>query len=235
VATSKAVSAAPAPKLTKKEISANNYIGLVAVLVLVILVVAAFVGNLLIHSIITNTKVIKGNQRAVSDLNVKLEHAPQLVSAYNRLGTQRTTIENALPEKPDFEQLISIMETMGTAAGVQIKSVSPQPNASSGGSGATTSSPASTPSSTTGSSAKSSSTTAAAPVVTTTPYIFTATVIGGYPNIVAMLRNVELSARPMRVTSIDFKGTGSSLNANITLTTYFQGKADIKDKEEEVK
>jgi hypothetical protein len=217
------------PKPTKKELSANNYLVMVVGISLVVVVAAAFAGSTLIPKIITNIKVMSGKQRAVSDLNDKVERAPKLIAAYDQLGSRQTLIMNALPTTSDFPQLISIAEAMGAAAGVQVKSVTPTllgsdsaiapPAAGSAAAGAAPAAPATT-----------------SPAAGQfTNYNFSVQVVGSYPRILEMLKNIETSARPLKIGAVEFRGDGSTLNADIHLTTFYQGPAKIDDTMEAVK
>jgi Tfp pilus assembly protein PilO len=201
---------APKPKPTKKELSANNYVAIVVAIVLVIVLISGFVANSLIRDIILNTKVIAAKQKAISDLNTKLDDAPKLIEAYNQLGSRKDLIKHSLPNTADFPQLVSIIESMGGTAGVTVKSVEP-----SAGVTAQTTGPANN------SSAK--------------PYVFSTTLEGPYPKILALLKNIEISSRPMKVSSVQFTGNSGNVAAEIVITTYYQDPADIKDKTEVIK
>jgi hypothetical protein len=217
-----------APKVTKKELSANNYLALVAVISVIVLIITGFIGNSLIGKIITDTKLIAGKQTAVKDLDTKLDRAPKLIEAYNQLGSRQTLIMNALPINSDFPQLVSIAESMGAAAGVQVKSVSP----SAIGSDAATATPVATaPAGQSDTHTAASGAPAAGQV---SSYSFSISVTGPYVRILDMLKNIETSARPFKIGAVTFRGSSDSLSADIQITTYYQGAANIDDTTEAV-
>ena len=205
---------------TKKEVSANRYVTIAAVCVILALIITGLVAKYLGGMIITNTKVIQKKRTAVSDLKTKLENAPKLIEEYKGLQGKADIISHALPTTADFPQIVAIIDSLSAASGVQVKSVSPNAGSAGSGSGAT-SEPV--PGATAGS--------VTAPQTTA----YSIDTSGTYDNLIALLKNLEVSARPMRVDSIDFTGNTQSLTASIGLTTYYQDKSDISDKTEVVK
>jgi hypothetical protein len=164
-------------------------------------------------------------QQAVSDLNKKVENAPKLIEAYNQLGSRKTLIEHALPNTSDFPQIVTIMEGMGATSGVNVKAVAPALATAEAAPA-----PASNASGTTSGATPAPST----PAVTVSDYHFSVTVEGDYGKILNLLKNIEISARPMKVTSVSFTGNSGSVGASIQLTTYYQSAANINDQKVEV-
>lgn len=194
--------------LAKKELSNNNYIAAVVVITLLIVVICGLVGKGLISSLILNTKVVAGEYTANKDMDNKLENIPQLIDNYNKLGYKKDLIAQSLPNTPDFPQLVTLMQGVSTASAVKMKSIAPDASGTTGG---------------------------AAAADSASPYIFSVSIVGSYPQVVEFFKNLELSSRPMRVQNVQLSGEDSNLTAEVTLQTYYQGKADISDKEEAVK
>lgn len=205
----------------KKTVSTNNYVALVAVATSLVVLGSAFVLKNLAADLIVNGKVIAGKQRAVGDLEQKLENAPKLVEAYKALGPTRDLIANSLPNTADFPQLASIIENMASNSGVAVRSISPatggsaEPGASAPGTAAPSAPSPSAPS----------------PV----PYMASVSVQGSYTRTVDFARSIQLSARPMQVTSVTMQGSGNSIQSDFTIMTYYQPEADISDRKETVK
>lgn len=58
---------------------------------------------------------------------------------------------------------------------------------------------------------------------------------GSYANILRLLSNLQLSARPLRINAVSVSGTGSSMSIQAHLTTYYQAAKSITPKTEVVK
>jgi Tfp pilus assembly protein PilO len=205
---------------------ASTYIIGAVVGTVVIVMVCLIAANSLVRSLVLNTKVINGQNKAKQELTTKLDNAPKLISAYNQLGPERSVIEDALPTDADFPELVTIAESMAASSGVDLKSVAPAAAASVS---ATSTAPTTTPAATTGTTSTASS------AVTPSQYQFTLSVTGGYSQIVSFLGAIESSARPMQVSSTQLSGTGGLLTANLDINTYYQGAATVTDKTEVVK
>jgi hypothetical protein len=205
----------PAAKAIKKPVAANTYIAIVAGITALIVIVCLFVGYRLGGRIILDVKVIAKEAEAKSALTTKLSDANTLVSNYNNLGnSQQQLIADALPNSPQFTQLVALMNSLANASGVQIKSMSP-----TAGNGGVAQAP----------------TTSASPSTTPMPYVFSVEVEGPYGQVVNYFQNLELSARPMRVLTSSFQGTSSDLKATVDIQTYYQSTANISDQQVTVK
>ncbi|HSX41018.1 MAG TPA: hypothetical protein VLF21_00030 [Candidatus Saccharimonadales bacterium] len=189
----------------KREASANNYIALVSAMALVIVLVSGFIAKGLVNSIILNSQLILKQNQAKADLDKKLQDIPTLISNYKSLGDKQKLIIHALPTTPDFPQLVSITQAMSSNAGTQLKSVSPSVATAEAASGA--------PASSSGPS----------------PFLYSAEINGSYSQIVQFFKNIELSARPMRVVSSDFSSADGVLKVTVVLSSYYQDKAKIDD------
>ena len=216
----------------KIEISTNNYIAAIAVGTTLVVIICAIIGKSLVSSLILNTKLISKKIQANNALETKVENAPKLIEAYNDLGSNKQLIEDSLPNTEDLPQLASITENMAAISGVKLKSLSPALAASSGGTASISGGDNGLAS---GTGATSGTPGAAAGPASPKAVEFSVNVTGPYRQIVEFLRNIELSSRPMQVKSSTFRGIENTVTADITITTYYQDKADISDKKEVVK
>lgn len=227
----KSNTAKASPKLAaaKKEMSVTNYILMMAAITILALLAGGYFGYVMVKANIQNGKVLIGKVKAQEDVKQKLENAKSLVENYNRMSDEdKELIAAALPENPDFTQLISLMETANTSAGTRMKSISSlateavaapvAPTEGSTGAVTTTTDPSGQQPGSNSPSAIRAST----------------TVEGNYSQFTQYFRNLELSVRPLRVQTIDLKGNSGSLKGDITIETFYQGPADYSDKEEVV-
>lgn len=200
--------------LEKRTTSVNNYIALMAFLSLMAVLVTGFILNSLGRDFIMNTKVVIGKQKAVSDLDKKIENAKSLVESYEDLGSRRDLIEHAMPNTKDFPQMVTLINNAAQSAGVRVEALNPNPPSFAG------------------TAAESTSASGESQAV---EYKFGMDVEGSYPRIRDFIRNLELSARPIKVDSISIRGNGEALNVSMIATTYYQAEANLEDKKEPVK
>lgn len=66
------------------------------------------------------------------------------------------------------------------------------------------------------------------------PFGFTVSVNGNYANLLQFLQNIELSARPMKVESVNFSGSTNDVAATVVMSSYFQAAADLNLKTETI-
>jgi hypothetical protein len=201
---------------TKKELSTNNYIAAIMAGTLIIVIVCGLVGKGMVHSLVINTKVIAGQAQAKGNLDTKLNNIPILLNNYQNLGSAKQLIADGLPTSPDFPQIISILQGISAASGVTLSGASPAASDSVSDS-ATTATPA------------AAATTTSPTSGTPTPYLFGCTVAGPYAQIVSFFQNLNLSDRPMRVTSAQFAGSTGNVSVNLTIQTYYQAEASVND------
>ena len=203
-------------KTEKQQMSSNN---LMIVLLLVSLLAvggAVVVSKIMISSIALNTKVISAKNKAENNSKADLTAAPQLVSAYQALGSEATTLSDALPTTPDFPSLLVEIQNMSTGAGLEIKQISP---AAAGAMPATTS---------------LAGTSATAPATPQTS-VYTMNYDGTYQSVQTMLTDLETSARPIRVTGLTISGSGSAISGEIDFETFYQAQAQLPFGEETIK
>ena len=205
----------------KKELSTNNYVAAVIAVTLLVVIICGFIGKGMVQSLILNTKLISGNVTAKSDLNTKLTNIPTLLTNYQNLGNSKQLIADGLPNNADFPQIVSIMQGISTASGVTLSSVSPADDTSDD-------------SGTTGAAAPAGTSTAPAPGGAT-PYSFSVAVSGPYAQIVQFFESLELSDRPMHVTSTQIAGSDGTLEVTASIQTYYQSEASVGDSTETVK
>lgn len=165
-----------------------------------------------ITGILFKTKAISATGHAASQLATKFDAANALVGNYNALDRQTvTSINSALPTSVDFAELTVTMDRLTGDSGVRMQSISLSQEPTS--------------------TALASTSSANAPV----PADFSINVNGSYTGIIALLKNLELSVRPMRVDNMSLSGATNSMSAQLLITTYYQNKADITDKTEVIR
>lgn len=214
----------------QKEMSTNNYIAIMVAVGFIIVVASGYFGYMLLKENFRNSIVIGGKIKAQSDMSQKVEDADAVVANYNSLSDQeRRLIMSALPFSDDFPQIISLVEAAANNANISVKTMT----ALGADGGAAT---AVAPSSTTG-SVTTATTGTEAPAQTDgyQAFNYTVEVEGSYSSLGRLFKNLEMSARPMKIKSFEFKGNDQTLTGTLTVGTYYQAKADLKDKEEEVK
>lgn len=191
-------------KVSKRQAFANslstsNLIALSILIGVLSVLLALVVGKALVGSMMLNARVIGKKSAASKQINANYDALKGLQGEYNALGAMRETVATALPNKPDLPQLWAMMENIGNASGVATTSVN--------------------------SVSTSDSVAAAGGPVQSLP--ISVAVQGTYPAIQSYLQNLEASTRPLRVTNITLSGTNNSIQANLTITTYYQGPADL--------
>lgn len=217
-------------KATDK-LSSNNLFIIILLVSLIVVGITVLASKALITTIVRDTKVASAKLTADNQLKENQKSAPELVSAYQSLGPTAAVLASALPNTPDFPSIIVTLENIGKLSGVKIKSVTPRPVTS-------TAAPAAAPVSSTGGTTTTTTTTTEEKKATTPtaqPYTYTVALAGSYDSIQRLLKAFEVSARPVRVTSVQFSGTGSALAATMTVETYYQDKATLPFSTETIK
>ena len=201
----------------KRQTSTTNVI-LIAVLISVLAIaLAAYIGKGLFASIQLSAKIMDKKSQAAETLEKNLEAAPLLIKAYDELGEdKRTLVEHALPSDDDYSGLIALIERVGGVSAMSVQSIALAGVANS---------------------APVTDTVAVGTNGPTSPeqLNFTTNLTGSYAGVKAMLQNLELSARPMKVTQISLSGTNPGLTAQIGLTTWYEKSANLKLGKETVK
>lgn len=180
-------------------LSTSNLIALSILIGVVSVILALVIGKMLVSSMMLNARVIGKKSTASKQINANYDALKGLQDDYNSLGSIRETATTALPTKPDLPQLWAMMENIGNSSGVATTSVN--------------------------SVATSDAEAAAGSPVQSLP--ITVSVQGSYAAIQTYLQNVELSTRPLRVTNVTLSGTNNTVQANLSITTYYQGPANL--------
>jgi Tfp pilus assembly protein PilO len=203
----------------KAEISTNNLIAITALVSLIVIILTVVIGRNLFNQLTLNNRVLDKKNAASKQVKENLEAIPELTRNYENLGARGKLISNSLPSRPDYPALISALEIMAGTSGVRLMSMtevaSPNANlamesAQPGDTG--------TPSST-----------------EPTPMQVNLESGGNYTNLLSFFKTMELSSRPMRMTSLQLKGTTTALRASAAFTTYYQEPVDLTPKTEVVK
>jgi Tfp pilus assembly protein PilO len=180
----------------------------------------------LITTIIRDAKVLGAKNKANAQLEKNLESAPRLVENYKNLGATNELIMDALPNTADFPGLTAMMENLTQESGLTLKSISPSSGAlatgAGAGVGATSTAPAATTAQNTGK---------LLPQMTS----FNVAFDGSYQAFQRLVANIEASARPVRINSVQLSGSGGSLAVQMEATTYYQDKATVPFRMETVK
>jgi hypothetical protein len=206
----------------KTELSNNNLIIIMLLVTFLVVGITGLAANSLIRAIALNTKVLTKKSAADKQIKADVKNAPNLVEAYKALGPQGAILDDALPTFPDFPALLVTFENMSKDAGVFLKEVEPSAVVTPV---ASTSAPA----------------TPTGAQVTPSPQTVSYTVgikgagTNSYQQLRTMLDHIEKSARPMRITGVVVTGSSSSMEAQITLDTYYQDKSQLPIGTEEVK
>jgi Tfp pilus assembly protein PilO len=187
-------------KAFASNLSTSNLIAACILVGILSIAIALLVGRMLLDSMMLNARVIGKKSEANKQIATNYDNLKKLQGDYNGLGSSRDTITTALPTNPALPQLWAMMENIGTTSGVAINSVS--------------------------SSAASDAEAPAGSPLQQLP--ITVSAQGSYAAIQSFLSNIELSTRPLRVTNVALSGTNNSMQATLTITTYYQGAADLK-------
>jgi len=218
------------------KLSTNNLIALATLVVAIMIVLLVIVGRGFLKDITHNSTVIGKKQKAESQLKQNISALPGLTSAYQNLGSTKDLIASALPTQSDFPGLVATMEAIAGTSGVSLQGVAPQTAAGTAiptaGAAAPTTSPSAAIQSINNSTVSASG---GAADTGPQPYAFTITVKGSYTTIISFLSNLQLSARPIKVTDVQLSGTTPALSGTIIAQTYSYNPAVLQDKTEVVK
>jgi len=207
------------PKVPNTEISiaqdasSRNYIIImVAVSIVIVFVGGYFITNLT-NQYIHQSNVNKAQDKTIGALDTTQSNLKALRPNYDAITTKGASgvsdsnlILNALPEKPDYEGLIAILEKMGQNAGVKVSTISQSSTAAP---------------------------TAAKAGAIAVP--FTITVEGSYNSVLEFLKETEKSSRVINFNSMSLSSSGGTLSASISMTTYYKSPANISNTMEPLK
>src|SRR5712692_8055249 len=109
--------------VSKYNLSTNNYILVCSLFGVVLAIVTLFLVRSLVPTLLHNQRVISKKQTALKQAVDNQATISQLGQEYDQLGTNQLTIEHALPTTEDFTDLVSVVDTMATNAGLRVKTV----------------------------------------------------------------------------------------------------------------
>lgn len=188
-------------------LSTSNLIVVAVLLSFLSMGVALVIGRGLVSNMVLNAKIIGRKSSANKQITKNYNALKNLQTEYNGLGAIRDAVETSMPKRPSLPELYSMMENLGNSSQVNTQTVAPT--------------------ATTDENAAPGSDIMKLPVAVS--------VSGSYANIKKYLHNLEMSARPLHVDSITLGGNDTTMQASITLTTYYQGDADLSIGSEVVK
>lgn len=202
-----------ANKITAKtdQMNNNTFIVMAVLISLITLIISVAVGRVLFRKMAFNNRVLTKKSAANDQLEKNIANIESLRSNYLLLGGRVKLIEAALPNNQDFPGLSSVLESISSQSGVKLESVSLL--------------------SPSGSDATSTTSTSSGPV----GYGFTAKLTGSYSSVLNFVKNIELSARPLRVTAIEITGVTADLEIEITMSSYHMQRSELTEKTEVVK
>jgi Tfp pilus assembly protein PilO len=195
-------------KTTQAVLAGNNLIIVLALASLLAVGAAGVIDKTLVDNIIRNQKVLTAKAAADDTLADDVKNAPQLVDAYTSLGALNRVLSDALPTTANFPDVLVTIENMAGQSGVRLGSVSPANN-------------------TVDATAASAPATSKDGTPLPKKLHFTVTFSSTYESLVNFMRDLELSARPMRVINVQLSGGGSALSGQLDIETFYQDKATL--------
>lgn len=164
---------------------------------------------------------IKAQDMLITSLDQKEKNLQALKPNYEAITAKGANgvsdadlIMHALPLDSDYQGLIAMLEKMAQESGVKVTSVTQ-------GSGAAGSSTTAAPGAAAASGSSNSS--------SAQPFTFTVGLEGSYQGILDFLTKTQQASRVMNFSSMTLSGGSSgTVQANVTMQTYFQGPANIQ-------
>ena len=198
-------------KQQKAELSFNNYLMLVVLVCIVAVGSTAFAANTMVQSYLRNQKLITGKTAADKQLSQNIEAFGKLKDQYNGLGATADYLNLALPALPDYPGLVSTVANIAGVSGAKLKSIAPAETTDSAN--------------------------AATAAAANTPVTYPVSVIldGNYAAVQTFLKNMELSARQFKITTVSLTGPSAAQTLTIDILAYHQPAATITEKTEAVK
>jgi hypothetical protein len=136
-------------------------------------------------------------------------------------GDNAKIVLDALPSSYDFPALISSMEKIANQDHIPLQGVGGSDQGSVAGAGSVP-------------STGSTSTQAQSTTSQYQPIPFSVSVQSDYHTVQTLLNDLERSIRPIDVTLFSLSGSGTSLNASFTTTTYYQTPISLQITQKEV-
>lgn len=205
--------------------SSTNYLVISGIIVGLILLVGGYFIWTLTTTYLEQTNKIKALDKQIGYLEDKkdnletVNNGPLKEIQRVRDGAKISDAElimRALPMTPDQKNLYAMMEQMAKEANVKMQDIKQNDQ---------------TTASTAPAEAAPSSTESQTPKT----IIFTVTIVGPYRSLLDFLANTEKSARVINFQKMKLEGDSNSVKASIDFTSYYQDKANISDREEDLK
>lgn len=147
-----------------------------------------------------NGRVISAKTKARDDIRSNIENLKRLAEQFPQLESSATanskTILHALPPVYDYAALASSIDYLATVSGVASDTNIGEDMSATAETSATISKPVELP--------------------------LTLSVAGSYESIRQYILNLERSLRPVHITSVEYSGSNSNLQATLQATTYYQ-------------
>lgn len=160
-----------------------------------------------------NDRVIGAKNSAKTQIETNSENLDKLASQFPELQKRATnndkTILHALPPTYDYAALVTSMEFLAQQSGVKLASGIGEDESASAVQSQNTSVPI--------------------------EIKLNLTASGSYEGIVRYVNNLEKSIRPIIISSIDFSGNNSELQASISAKTYYQPARTLDANKEAIK
>ncbi len=202
----------PSAKQQKAELSFNNYLMLVVLVCILAVGATVFAANTMVQSYLRNQKLITGKTAADKQLSENIDSFGKLKQQYGGLGATADYLNLALPSVPNYPGLVSTVANMAGISGVKLKSIAPAETTDSA-------------------NAIAAAPSANAPVT----YPVNVIVDGNYAAVQTFLKNMELSARQFKITTLSITGPSAAQTLTISVLAYHQTAATITEKTEAVK
>ena len=205
----------------------TNYLVISGIIVGAILLVGGYFIWNLTNSFLESSNKLKALEKQKGLLGTKKNDLETLKNgAYKEVKQVRgdakvsdaELILRALPYTQDQKNLYAMLEEMAKQANVKMQEVKQTDQAASTSTGTTEN--------TGGGPGESQS---------PKPVAFTVTIIGSYPALLDFLANTEKSARVINFRKMKLDGSSAEVKAEIDFLSYYQDKANIEDREEDLK
>lgn len=211
---------------SKNKVSTNNLMVIAVVVGVLAVLTLVFAGRTLAKKIILEGKIVSKDNAANSQLDKNLAALPSLATNYQNLGNTKDLIAAALPTTADFPSIVTTAEAIAAASNVELDSVGPvtaAAAAATSASGAVSAQIAPTSLATSG------------PQTAPQSYGFTVAIKGRYADILNFAKNLQLSARPIKVVSLQLNGSTDQLTGTIQMNTFYYRPQALQDQMETVK
>lgn len=198
---------AKASQAPKSKLSDSTFITVAVILSILALAVAVVIGRDQVAKVRLNSKVIGKKTEARDTLKDNIVNGRKLVEAHKKLGAKAKQITTSLPNDADMSGLSNILERVASDARLRFKSIqSPIFDAEE-----------------------------QVDPLTPLPTPLEATFEGDYAGLVNFLKGLEATSRPVVIKGVDVSGSTPSLRSVLRMETYYQSKADLSIKMEEVR